>query len=76
MSAHKNISDTVTDRFLRYTAIDTQSDPRSATSPSTEKQKNLGRLLVSELLEMGISDVHLDDFGYVYASIPILILTA
>jgi tripeptide aminopeptidase len=70
MSAHKNISDTVTDRFLRYTAIDTQSDPRSATSPSTEKQKNLGRLLVSELLEMGISDVHLDDFGYVYASIP------
>jgi len=70
MSAHKNISDTVTDRFLRYTAIDTQSDPSSATSPSTEKQKNLGRLLVSELLEMGISDAHLDDFGYVYASIP------
>ncbi|WP_306551917.1 peptidase T [Daejeonella sp.] len=70
MSAHKNISDTVTDRFLRYTAIDTQSDPSSATCPSTEKQKNLGRLLVSELLEMGISDAHLDDFGYVYASIP------
>ncbi len=70
MSAHKNISDTVTDRFLRYTAIDTQSDPSSATCPSTEKQENLGRLLVSELLEMGISDAHLDDFGYVYASIP------
>ena len=70
MSAHKNISDTVTDRFLRYTAIDTQSDPSSETCPSTEKQKNLGRLLVSELLEMGISDAHLDDFGYVYASIP------
>ena len=70
MSAPKNISDTVTDRFLRYTAIDTQSDPSSATCPSTEKQKNLGRLLVSELLEMGISDAHLDDFGYVYASIP------
>ena len=70
MSAHKNISDTVTDRFLRYTAIDTQSDPSSTTCPSTEKQENLGRLLVSELLEMGISDAHLDDFGYVYASIP------
>ena len=70
MSAPKNISDTVTDRFLRYTAIDTQSDPSSETCPSTEKQKNLGRLLVSELLEMGISDAHLDDFGYVYASIP------
>ena len=52
MSAPKNISDTVTDRFLRYTAIDTQSDPSSETCPSTEKQKNLGRLLVSELLEM------------------------
>ena len=70
MSTPKNISDTVTDRFLRYTAIDTQSDPSSETCPSTEKQKNLGRLLVSELLEMGISDAHLDDFGYVYASIP------
>ena len=70
MSAPKNISDTVTDRFLRYTAIDTQSDPSSETCPSTEKQKNLGRLLVSELLEMGISDAHLDDFGYAYASIP------
>ncbi len=69
MSTPKNISDTVTDRFLRYTAIDTQSDPSSETCPSTEKQKNLGRLLVSELLEMGISDAHLDDFGYVYASI-------
>lgn len=70
MSAPKNISDTVTDRFLKYTAIDTQSDPSSATCPSTEKQKNLGRLLVSELLEMGLLDAHLDDFGYVYASIP------
>jgi tripeptide aminopeptidase len=69
MSAHKNISDTVTDRFLRYTAIDTQSDPNSDSCPSTEKQKNLGRLLVSELLEMGILDAHLDDYGYVYATI-------
>ena len=70
MSAPKNISDTVTDRFLRYTAIDTQSDPDSESCPSTEKQKNLGRLLVSELLEMGLADAHLDDLGYVYATIP------
>ena len=70
MSTPKNISDTVTDRFLRYTAIDTQSDPSSETCPSTKKQKNLGSLLVSELLEIGLSDAHLDDFGYVYATIP------
>ena len=44
MSAPKNISDTVTDRFLRYTAIDTQSDPSSETCPSTEKQKNLEKI--------------------------------
>lgn len=70
MSAPENISNTVTDRFLRYTAIDTQSDATSESSPSTEKQKNLGRLLVSELLEMGLTDAHLDDYGYVYATIP------
>lgn len=70
MSAPENISNTVTDRFLRYTAIDTQSDPNSDSCPSTEKQKNLGRLLVSELLEIGLPDAHLDDFGYVYATIP------
>jgi tripeptide aminopeptidase len=70
MSAPENISNTVTDRFLRYTAIDTQSDANSESFPSTEKQKDLGRLLVSELLEMGLSDAHLDDYGYVYATIP------
>ncbi|MBK0380164.1 peptidase T [Mucilaginibacter segetis] len=63
------LSFTVTERFLRYVTIDTQSDPSSHTCPSTEKQKNLGRLLVAELLEMGIEDAHLDDFGYVYATI-------
>lgn len=61
---------TVLDRFLRYVKIDTQSDATSSTIPSTEKQKNLGRLLVQELHEMGISDAHLDEFGYVYATIP------
>jgi tripeptide aminopeptidase len=65
-----NITHTVTDRFLRYVAIDTQSDPGSPTCPSTEKQKDLGRVLVEELLAMGISDAHLDEHGYVYATIP------
>ena len=61
---------TVTERFLRYVAIDTQSDPSSPTSPSTEKQKDLGRLLVTELKAMGITDARLDEHGYVYATIP------
>lgn len=61
---------TVLNRFLKYVTIDTESDPKSTTFPSTEKQKNLGRLLVEQLLAMGISDAHLDDYGYVYATIP------
>jgi tripeptide aminopeptidase len=61
---------TVTDRFLKYVTIDTQSDPSSPTCPSTMKQKNLGKVLVEELLAMGISDAHLDEHGYVYATIP------
>jgi tripeptide aminopeptidase len=61
---------TVTERFLRYAVIDTQSDPASPSCPSTEKQKDLGRLLVSELKAMGLADAHLDDHGYVYATIP------
>lgn len=64
-----NIKHTVAERFLRYVQIDTQSDPTSTTSPTTEKQKNLSRLLVDELQAMGITDAHLDEFGYVYATI-------
>jgi len=60
----------VVDRFLRYVQIDTQSDPQSASSPSTEKQKDLSRLLVDELHAMGIADAELDEWGYVYATIP------
>lgn len=62
--------DTVLDRFKRYVKIDTQSDPHSKTFPSTEKQKNLSRLLVKELLEIGLSDAAMDENGYVYATIP------
>ena len=61
---------TVTERFLRYVTIDTQSSHTSDTFPSTEKQKDLGRLLVRELHEIGITDAHLDDYGYVYATVP------
>lgn len=61
---------TALNRFLHYVTIDTQSDPYSTSCPSTEKQKNLGKLLVEELLAMGLSDAHLDEHGYVYASLP------
>ncbi|MGX5819708.1 peptidase T [Chitinophaga lutea] len=60
---------TVKDRFLRYVQIDTQSDPLSDSFPSTEKQKDLARLLVQELQEMGI-EVEMDSWGYVYATLP------
>lgn len=69
MEALKNYNYTASDRFLKYVRIDTQSDPYSNTCPSTEKQKDLGRLLVQELLEMGIADAHLDEHGYVYATL-------
>ena len=61
---------TVVKRFLKYVTIDTQSDPFSKTVPSTEKQKDLGKVLVEELQAMGITDAHLDDLGYVYATLP------
>ncbi|MBR0959658.1 peptidase T [Bradyrhizobium japonicum] len=64
------LSHTVTERFLRYVTIDTQSDPESPSSPSTEKQKDLGRVLAAELKAMGVADAHLDDYGYVYGTIP------
>lgn len=60
----------LTERFLKYVKIDTQSDPLSNTFPSSEKQKDLGKVLVNELLEIGITDAHMDDFGYVYATVP------
>lgn len=59
-----------TERFLRYVQIDTQSDPNATCFPSTEKQKNLGKLLVNELQDLGITNAHMDDFGYVYAYLP------
>jgi len=70
MLKYQNNNKTLQGRFTKYVQIDTQSDPLSETTPSTAKQKDLGKVLVEELLEMGITDAHLDDFGYVYATIP------
>ena len=65
-----NLKFTVTERFTRYVTIDTQSDPNSDSCPSTPKQKNLGLLLVTELIAIGLQDAHMDEHGYVYATIP------
>jgi tripeptide aminopeptidase len=70
MAAPMTFNHTVTERFLRYVTIDTQSDPTSSSCPSTGKQKDLGRLLVKELQEIGAADAYLDPHGYVYATIP------
>ncbi len=55
------------DRFLSYVKIDTQSDPKSTSNPTTEKQKTLGKLLVLELENLGVGNAHMDSYGYVYA---------
>jgi len=61
---------TAAERFIRYVQIDTQSNPLSDTHPTSEKQKDLSRILVEELIEMGITDAAVDEWGYVYATIP------
>ena len=60
----------VADRLMRYVQVDTQSDPYSETFPSTEKQKNLSLLLVDELKSIGISDAYMDEWGYVFGTVP------
>ena len=62
--------DTIANRFMRYVQVDTQSDPTSSSHPSSEKQKDLSRILFNELLDMGISNATTDEYGYVYATIP------
>src|ERR1700709_545482 len=70
MNLNSSLNFSVTERFLRYVTIDTQSDAGSGSYPSTEKQKDLGKILVSELQSIGVTDAHLDEYGYVYATIP------
>lgn len=59
----------IEERFLKYVSFDTQSDEYSNTTPSTLKQLELGKELVKEMLEIGISDAHLDEYGIVYGTI-------
>lgn len=65
-----NYKHTAAERFMKYVQVDTQSDPTSPSQPSTEKQKDLSRILVEELKAIGIADAELDEHGYVYATIP------
>jgi tripeptide aminopeptidase len=66
----------VAERLMRYVQIDTQSDPNSISFPSTEKQKDLSKLLLQELLEIGLLDATMDANGYVMATIPATIESA
>jgi len=70
MLKYQNKNKSLQSRFIKYVQIDTQSDPLSETIPSTAKQKDLGKVLAAELLQMGITDAHLDEYGYVYGTIP------
>ena len=65
-----NYKFTCVERFLRYVKYDTQSDEESTSFPSTEKQKNLSKDLAKELKELGLSDAHMDENGYVMATLP------
>jgi len=60
----------IIDRFLSYVRIDTQSDPNSKTTPSTEKQWNLANELVFELQQIGMTDVTIDNNAYIMATLP------
>jgi len=66
----ENYKFTAAERFLRYVQVDTQSDPLSSSQPTTEKQKELSRILAAELKKMGIADAEMDEHGYVYGTIP------
>jgi tripeptide aminopeptidase len=61
---------TTAERLMRYVQIDTQADPHSSSFPSSEKQKDLAKILVQELLDIGLSDAMMDEHGYVFATIP------
>ncbi len=67
---HINYPYSVRERLMRYVQIDTEADPNSETTPSSMKQKDLSKLLVEELQKIGIQDAEMDEWGYVYATIP------
>ena len=55
---------------MKYVQIDTEADPKSTSFPSSMKQKDLAKVLLEELLAMGVADAEMDEWGYVYATIP------
>ena len=61
---------TLEERFIKYVQIDTTADPNSASFPSSMKQKDLAQVLYNELKDLGINDVEMDQWGYIYATIP------
>ncbi|MEO5943074.1 MAG: peptidase T [Ferruginibacter sp.] len=63
-------TDELANRFMKYVQVDTQSDPNGNNNPTTEKQKDLSKILFVELKSMGLQNVELDEFGYVYATVP------
>lgn len=66
----KNYQSTVEQRFIKYAKIDTTADPESVSFPSSEIQKDLGKELVAELIQLGVADAEMDEWGYVYGTIP------
>ena len=65
----KNYTSTVEKRFIKYAEIDTTADPNSESFPSSEIQKDLGRVLVKELLDLGVADAEMDKWGYVFGTL-------
>lgn len=65
-----NYTHTLEERFLKYVQIDTTADPNSTSFPSSMKQKDLAKVLVEELKEMGVEDAEMDEWGYVFGTIP------
>jgi tripeptide aminopeptidase len=66
----KRYKHTVAERLMKYVQVDTEADPNSTTFPSSMKQKDLAKILVGELKEIGVTDAEMDEWGYVYATIP------
>lgn len=61
---------TLIERFLKYVSFDTQSDDESGVTPSTDKQMVFARYLKTELEELGLEEIELDEYGYLYATLP------
>jgi len=66
----KNYNSTVENRFIKYAKIDTTADPNSTSFPSSMIQKDLGKVLVEELKSIGVEDIEMDEWGYVFGTIP------